>query len=840
MLVGSEGPIDAKIVIIGEAPGQEEENSGRPFVGGSGQLLDQVLNKVGLPRGRCYLTNIMQIRPFKNDFGQFYEDKKRTNPSGLLQEGIRRLHAELRQLKPNVIVPVGSEALRAVTGLRSIEKWRGSILDSQFGKVVGSYHPAAILREYRNRPILELDFQRVAKQSTFSDVRLPSHTFHIDPTYEHVLDFLRAIKAGQRISFDIETIGRLIRCLGIAISSREALCIPFMSSPWRYRPGTIGNLLVEQDPTHSPTRISSHWSEEQEYVILQELDRIFSDPSIEKGAQNAPFDATRLEKQFGIVTKGLVLDTMLAFHTLYCELPKGLDFLCSIYTEVPYYSDYNVAVDYDVWRYNCYDCAVTWEIMEPIRKDLQQRQLEEFYDYHLQPAMLELTRTENRGILVDQRAMEEERIALMAEIEYPHKKKGWKGVGTLTQKIRDMVKMPGLNPNSPKQLAELFYVTLKLPVQINHKTKQPTADKTARDTLAKRFPDHFDLFKTLDIWSTKETLVTSFLSRKPRADGRVYTHYNLAGTVTGRIASADPLDEEGTNLTNVPKGRFRRMFLADNPIPVLKEPVEIREVHPENEFLIKADLKSAEWMVVCWAAPIDRYIKLYEQNPDFDIHRFAASKNYNVVEAAVTKEQRDLSKNGVYGSGYGMQPPRASVTWKVPIRDAEFILRRWHQETPEIRERYWKRIQQQILSTRCIENLLGRKRMFFDRIQFRPSDLDQIFRDAYSHFAQSTVADVINRALSLMGHFFPESKCKILLQVHDELVATCKRAYVPEFVRLFKSFMEYPIVVPQASSPLCIQAEVTVGPNWFEQYPLKIFEEKFPMKRDTVTAVAVQ
>jgi uracil-DNA glycosylase family 4 len=807
MLVGAEGPLDAKIVLIGEAPGAEEEKQGKPFVGGSGQLLNQVLSGAGIDRSRCYVTNIMQVRPPSNNFASFYEDSKRQNPSSLLLAGLERLRGELSRLQPNVIVPLGAEPLRAVTGLHSIEKWRGSILSSPFGKVVSTYHPAAVLREYKLRPILQLDAKRVATQSVFADVRIPQHTFHVDPSFDKVISWLRAIQKGQLISFDIETIGNLVRCLGIGISRHEAMCIPFMSSPYRFRPGEIGNLL--SDTPGSQSQMSSHWKEDEEYVILQELDRILSDPEIEKTAQNYPFDSTRLEKQFGLVVKGLRLDTLLGFHCCYAELPKGLDFLCSIYTDVPYYSDYNVAADLEVWKYNCYDCAVTFEIVEPIERDLRQMGLDEFYTNHVQPAMFALTRAENRGIRVDKEVKEKERVELLKEVEYEHKKKKWAQVGTLTQEIRDLVKWQEFNPKSPKQMCELFYDRLGMNKQFNPKTKSLTADEKAREKLMRMHPEHLGLLTLIDTWMEKITLINSFLSRELREDGRMYTHYNVAGTVTGRISSGKPLvdtDEATTNLTNIPRGKFRRMFLAD-----------------EGEFLIKADLKSAEWMVVCWACPVQRYIEKYRENPDWDIHRFAGSQVYSVPEEQITKEQRSYAKNGVYGGGYGMQPQRAASTWKVPIQVAAFVLDRWHKVTPEIKQLYWKKIQHAINSSRCIENMLGRKRMFFDRINYPPSELDQIYRDAYSHYPQSTVADIINRAFALMDHFFPESHCRLLLQVHDEIVGSCKREYVPQFVRLFKSFMEYPIVIPGAPTPLTIQAEVTVGPNWFEQKTLEEF-----------------
>lgn len=817
MIVTGEGPLSAKIVIIGEAPGQQEEECGRPFVGGSGQLLSQVLAKAGIDRSQCYITNIMQVRPPGNNFGLFYDDpSRRQSPSKMLQQGIERLGQELSRLSPHIIVPLGSEPLRAVTGLRSIEKWRGSILDSRHGKLVSSYHPAAVLRDYSLRPILELDMRRVARESTNPIRNVRTHLFHLDSSFEFTLNWLRGIKSGTMISFDIETVGDLIRCLGIGISSSEALCIPFMSSPYRSRPGGQATLpeLISFDSgseTVSTSRVSSHWPEEQEYEILLELNRIFQDQTIEKVAQNFPFDATRLEKQFGLICRGLRLDTMLGFHCCYCELPKGLDFLCSIYTEVPYYSDYNVASDLEVWKYNCYDATVTWEIVAPIEKDMAAHNVKEFYQNHIQPAMLALTRAGSRGIRVNRKVKDDFRAKLLLEIEYEHKKKGWKNQGTLTQKLRELTQMPELNPNSPKQLCELFYDKLKMSVQLDHKTKKPTTGEKAREKLRRLCPQHKLLFDLMDEWSEKETLVTSFLSRELDSQDKMRTLFSLS-TVTGRIASGKPLedtDEAYTNLTNIPRGDFRRMFLPDS----------------DDEVLVKADLKSAEWMVVCWECPIERYIERYKENPDWDIHRYAASKVYSKDEINVTKIERSNAKNGVYGSNYAMQGPRAAQTWKVTVQEAEFILRRWRTETPEIASRYWKKIRSSIESTRTLVNPLGRKRMFFDRINFPPSDLDQIFRDAYSHYAQSTVADLINRAFALMDHFFDPSECRLLLQVHDEIVASCKKEHVEKYVKLFRRFMEYPLHFPETSTPLIIQAEVTVGPNWFDQVSFEKWKE---------------
>ncbi len=311
MLCGPEGPLNARIVIIGEAPGVEEERLGRPFIGGSGQILSQVLAKAGIDRSQCYITNVMTIRPPQNDFGYFYEDKKRNNPSRLLVDGITRLEGELARLTGKyVIMPLGTEPLRAVTGLRSIEKWRGSILTSRHGKVVSSYHPAAVLRDYHLRPILELDAKRVARESVSPSVRVQENQFHIDSSFDVTIQLLRRIVSGALISFDIETVGDLIRCLGIGVSATEALCIPFMS---RANP-------------------KGYWSAEEEAAIVFELFRLLRHPKVKVRGQNLLYDCQYTFRHWHFVPR-VAQDTMLSHHSCFSGMKKSLDFQASIYAD---------------------------------------------------------------------------------------------------------------------------------------------------------------------------------------------------------------------------------------------------------------------------------------------------------------------------------------------------------------------------------------------------------------------------------------------------------------------------------------------------------------------------
>jgi len=127
-------------MLIGEAPGAEEERLGRPFVGASGQELDRMLGEAGISRTECVVTNVCKVRPPRNDITQFFARSKKalTSEHVLLRdrwvlpcvrEGFILLIAEIEQAQPSMIIPLGNVAMWALTGQWGIGKWRGSMLD---------------------------------------------------------------------------------------------------------------------------------------------------------------------------------------------------------------------------------------------------------------------------------------------------------------------------------------------------------------------------------------------------------------------------------------------------------------------------------------------------------------------------------------------------------------------------------------------------------------------------------------------------------------------------------------------------------------------------------------
>ena len=119
----SSGP---RIALVGEAPGENEESQGKPFVGYSGQLLDQMCAKAGIIRASCLVGNVFQYRPPGNKI----ELVDKTSPFWV--ESVEQLRTDLKSFQPNLIVAMGNTALECLCDKRGITNWRGSILPSTF------------------------------------------------------------------------------------------------------------------------------------------------------------------------------------------------------------------------------------------------------------------------------------------------------------------------------------------------------------------------------------------------------------------------------------------------------------------------------------------------------------------------------------------------------------------------------------------------------------------------------------------------------------------------------------------------------------------------------------
>lgn len=140
-IMGTGNP-KAKVMLVGEAPGYDEDKKGVPFVGVAGQLLDFILYKLGIEREDLYITNLIKCRPPNNTLPKASELKE------IVESCKPHLMSEIKQVKPKVVVTLGGTATASLTGVRFISKCEGLVLPMEHTKIkaVACYHPAYVLR----------------------------------------------------------------------------------------------------------------------------------------------------------------------------------------------------------------------------------------------------------------------------------------------------------------------------------------------------------------------------------------------------------------------------------------------------------------------------------------------------------------------------------------------------------------------------------------------------------------------------------------------------------------------------------------------------------------------
>lgn len=229
---------------------------------------------------------------------------------------LERLADEVMAVDPNLIVCLGNTPLWAFTGSTGISKLRGTTRLSTHCaagfKLLPTYHPAAVLRQWELRPTAVVDLAKAAREAGFPEIRRPAREIWIDPTLEDIREFkARHLDTARRISVDIETSGNQVTRLGLAPTPGLAIVIPFTD---RRRVGR------------------NYWpSAEAEREAWEVIRGILESPT-PKVFQNGMYDIAFLWRSVGMKVKGAEEDTMLLHHALQPESLKGLGFLGSVYS----------------------------------------------------------------------------------------------------------------------------------------------------------------------------------------------------------------------------------------------------------------------------------------------------------------------------------------------------------------------------------------------------------------------------------------------------------------------------------------------------------------------------
>ncbi len=319
--------LPTRIAFVGEAPSSEELLKGRPFVGPSGRIFNSVLRSAGLNREEYLITNVFSEKLPDNDVAAWcsplataraggYTDLPPIGDAGFLRPEYRwhltRLKEELEQCQPSVIVPLGGTALWALTGMNNIGALRGTVAASTSlvpgAKLVPTYHPAFLMKQWKYYTVVVGDLQKAAKEaSRGASIYLPTRELILEPTLDDVRDSVGRLLMADLLSVDIETGWGQITCIGFAPSPEWAICVPFVD-------------LRNPDRNYWPTA-------EQEAAAWGYVRDVLTSPVKKLGQNFQGYDLYWLLKQPKIAVKNLTHDTRLMHHALNPELPKSLEFM---------------------------------------------------------------------------------------------------------------------------------------------------------------------------------------------------------------------------------------------------------------------------------------------------------------------------------------------------------------------------------------------------------------------------------------------------------------------------------------------------------------------------------
>lgn len=512
-----------------------------------------------------------------------------------------------------------------------------------------------------------------------------------------------------------------------------------------------------------------------------------------KVGQNLKYDAHVLLNH-GIRLGGIAHDTLLQSYVLESDKSHDMDSLAKRHlglTTIPY-TDIcgkgakqicfdEVAID-KAAEYAAEDADITLRLHHKLWPQVEATgRLAPLYREIELPTMAVLLDMERTGVLID--------LFLLAQ----HSEELGRRLLDLEREAHELAGQP-FNLGSPKQLGEILFGKLGLPVVKKTATGQPSTDEDVLTQLAEDYP----LPKLLLEHRSLAKLKSTYTDKLPRMvnprTGRVHTTFSQATAVTGRLASTDP------NLQNIPirtaEGRrIRAAFIA-----------------PRDHVIVSADYSQIELRIMAHLSEDARLLDAFARGED--VHRATAAEVFGVEPAEVSSEQRRYAKVINFGLIYGMSAHGLAKNLGIERSAAQAWIDRYFARYPGVAD-YMERTKAEAKDKGYVETVFGR-RLYLPDIRAQQVGRRQAAeRAAINAPMQGTAADLIKRAMIGVGGWLGRStlKSRLVLQVHDELVLE-----VPEEeVEVLRE--ELPKLMGEvAALSVPLQVEVGVGSNWDEAH----------------------
>ena len=522
---------------------------------------------------------------------------------------------------------------------------------------------------------------------------------------------------------------------------------------------------------------------------LAALQPWLEDETRPKVGQNLKYDLHVLANH-GIHMRGVAHDTMLESYVLEAHLGHSLEKLADRHLgrqglsyedlcgkgahQIPF-------AQVDVARateYSGEDSEMALQVHQTLWPQLQaEGRLAEVYQRIEMPAMRILQRIERHGVLIDAAVLAAQSRALGERMV------------ALEQEAYAIAGQP-FNMGSPKQIGEILFGKLGLPVKKKTASGAPSTDEEVLQELAADYPlparilDHRSLAKLKGTYTDKLPLMVN-----PHT-GRVHTNYAQAVAVTGRLASNDP------NLQNIPirtaEGRrVREAFIA-----------------PPGHVILSADYSQIELRIMAHISEDPGLLRAFAEG--IDVHRATASEVFNVPLADVSAEQRRYAKVINFGLIYGMGAFGLASNLGIEQKAARDYIERYFDRFAGVK-RYMEATKASAAELGYVETFFGRRIVLPDIRGGNGPRRASAERQAINAPMQGTAADLIKLAMiAVQGALDAESRAtRMVMQVHDELVFEVPEAELPWAREAVPRLM-----AGVAALKVPLLAEVGVGPNW--------------------------
>ena len=796
------------IFIIGEAPGRQEDLAGIPFVGDSGQLLRDILEKSGIPLLETFVTNIVRCKPPKN----------RDPGANEIKACLTHLYFEFRKFSPRVVICCGRIALKAFGLDREggITHVRGKVYERKLPmwedgptfKVIPTFHPAYIAYKggdpkLKARVTQDFILARQVYEGTATSEPVYQIQYKLCETVQDVSAAAGEILAAGQVAVDTESPDVQFRSVPmittqLSTGKNQNWVIPF----WRHDP----------DVKYGQWKLRAQWGEAERGEVSTILRELFTHPDLTVFAHNAKYDLNVLRAWCGVEIAGPVHDSCCLHHLLHELPPHGLDYLADIEFQ---YGDWEARVrnivghgrkrkSYDnipddvLHPYGATDAEACFRLGQLYLSQVHEKpHLRRLYESETYAATEIFQESEWSGVRISKPDLDKLATFYTRERE------------RLIAECREIVGDAEFNPGSHDQLKDFL-----IKVGFAQKIAAPASTKgysTAADVIAKIDHSLCPLILKYRTYQKMKSTYVENLMKDIQLDGRVRYSMRIHGTTSGRQACTiyHQIPRTDEDLEEEAGADLRDLFIEE-----------------DGYSIIYGDFKQVEFFLLAYESQEKALIAALEGGQN--MHKISAAAVLNIpVEECDDFNRSSVGKPFNFGVAYGsmggqiaqckFKNPRTGLIELVGQERAKLFVENFHKRFPRIRQFQAELLDTALVNGCIVRSRFGRERRLPELISSDPIKRSHAEREAINFKIQSPAASLTTRTMIEIRKWLKHydvgyDKVRLLFPVHDALLYGVRDDLVEWFRECFHRCAQR--TIPEYNKNFLM--DVGVGRSWAE------------------------